>query len=142
VSFATDGERVVAVHLGRRVHGEGRTTPLHREAARQLRAYFDGRLHAFDLPWDVDGLPPFTATVLRAVARLPFGETLAYGEVAAATGNPRAARAVGQAVGANPLPLLVPCHRVLAAGGCLGGFGGGLAWKRWLLRHEGIAWRE
>ena len=131
----------MAVFLGRRVRGEGRVTPVHREARRQLGAYLAGRLRAFDLPCGID-LAPFTTSVLHAVARIPWGETLAYGDVAAAVGNPKASRAVGQAVGANPLPLIVPCHRVLAAGGRLGGFGGGLAWKRWLLALEGVSWRE
>jgi methylated-DNA-[protein]-cysteine S-methyltransferase len=139
VSFATDGERVVRVHLGKLRRDDGRPTPLDRETARQLREYFAGARRAFDLPVAA-ALPPFTGRVLAAVERIPFGTTRSYGEVAATVGSPRAARAVGQAVGSNPLPLLIPCHRVLAAHGRLGGFGGGLAWKRFLLELEGIAY--
>jgi methylated-DNA-[protein]-cysteine S-methyltransferase len=140
VSFATDGERVRALLLGRRLRDPGRRTALDREVARQLRQYFAGRREAFDLPMALDATR-FRSKVLRAVGRIPFGRARSYGEIARAVGQPRAARAVGQAVGANPLPLLIPCHRVLAAHGRLGGFGGGLAWKRFLLELEGIAWR-
>lgn len=139
VSFATDGERVVRVVLGRAESGEGRASPLDREVRRQLREYFAGRRREFDLPVAPDR-PPFARAVLAEVAGIPFGKTLSYGEVAAAVGKPLAARAVGQAVGSNPLPLLIPCHRVLAANGGLGGFGGGLAWKRFLLDLEGAAY--
>lgn len=140
MSYATDGTHVRVIRLGAALRDGGRPTPLDRETARQLRSYFEGRLSEFDLPWTLD-LAPFTSRVLRRVARIPFGATLAYGEVARAVKNPRAARAVGQAVGSNPLPLLIPCHRVLAAAGRLGGFGGGLDWKRYLLRLERISWR-
>jgi len=141
VCFATDGERVQAIHLGQRREDGGRGTALDREVRRQLEQYFAGRRREFDLP-AAPALPRFTGTVLREVARIPFGETTSYGALAAAVGNPAAARAVGQAVGANPLPLLIPCHRVLAADRSLGGFSGGLHWKRFLLTLEGIAWRE
>lgn len=139
VSFATDGERVTRVLLGDRRSDGGRPTPLDRETRRQLTDYFAGRRRAFDLPVAM-GLPRFTAAVLGEVARIPFGAARSYGEVAAAVGSPRAARAVGQAVGSNPLPLLIPCHRVLAAHGRIGGFGGGREWKRFLLDLEGIAY--
>jgi len=127
------------VLLGERRRSGGRPTALDREVQRQLRDYFAGRRRDFDLPVATD-LPPFTARVLDAVARIPFGQTRSYGDVAGTVGNPRAARAVGQAVGSNPLPLLIPCHRVLAAGGALGGFGGGLSWKRFLLDLEDAAY--
>jgi methylated-DNA-[protein]-cysteine S-methyltransferase len=139
VSFATDGERVRRVLLGERREDAAPATPLDRETKRQLREYFAGKRREFDLPTAAD-LPPFTARVLAEVARIPFGASRSYGEVARAVGRPRAARAVGQAVGSNPLPLLVPCHRVLAAEGALGGFGGGLSWKRFLLDLEGISY--
>ncbi len=138
VSFSTDGERVTRVLLGERRSDASRPTPLDREARRQLADYFAGRRREFDLPVAAD-LPRFTAEVLGAVSKIPFGATRSYGAVAAAVGSPKAARAVGQAVGSNPLPLLIPCHRVLAAHGRIGGFGGGLAWKRFLLDLEGIA---
>jgi len=136
VSFATDGELVHAIRLGAARRDPGRKPALSRETARQLREYFGGRRTAFDLPFDLDA-PRFTRAVLEAVAEIPFGETLSYAEIAGAVGNPRAARAVGQAVGSNRLPLVIPCHRVLATGGGLGGFGGGLRWKRYLLELEG-----
>lgn len=126
--------------LGKRLRDPGRATALDREVARQLAQYFAGRRDAFDLPMALD-VTRFQTKVLRAVGRIPYGQTRSYGEIARAAGQPRAARAVGQAVGANPLPLLIPCHRVLAAQGRLGGFGGGLVWKRFLLRLEGSGWR-
>jgi len=132
---------VTRVLLGDRRRDESRPTPLDREVRRQIREYLAGRRREFDLPV-APLLPRFTGAVLAAVARIPFGETRSYGEVAAAVGSPRAARAVGQAVGSNPLPLLVPCHRVLAARQRIGGFGGGLSWKRFLLGLEGIAFVE
>lgn len=152
VRFWTDGDHLERIELGttlaERVASEttpaaggGSSTPLSREAARQLDAYFRGRRTGFDLPYRL-GKPGFTAAVLEQVARIPYGDFLSYGEVAAAAGNPRAARAAGQAVGANPLPILIPCHRVLTTGGGLGGFGCGLEVKRVLLNLEGIRWRR
>jgi len=138
VSFATDGTRVTRIHLGEARRDGTRPTPLDREVRRQLAEYFAGRRRQFDLPV-APGLPRFTGAVLAAVARIPFGETRSYGEIAAAVGSPKAARAVGQAVGSNPLPLLIPCHRVLAAQGRIGGFGGGISWKRFLLELEGVS---
>lgn len=111
-------------------------SPLLHEALEQLAAYFDGRLTRFDLPFDWGtGLQ---AQVRRALAAIPFGETRTYGDLARDIGAP--AQAIGQACGANPLPILIPCHRVLGARG-LGGFSakGGVETKVWLLRHEGAA---
>ncbi|MBI1171760.1 methylated-DNA--[protein]-cysteine S-methyltransferase [bacterium] len=115
---------------------EGEPTPLVIEALRQLQAYFDRRLTRFDLPLDFgSGLHE---KVRRAMAAIPFGQTLTYGAIAREIGSP--AQAVGQACGANPLPILIPCHRVLGAR-TLGGFSakGGVETKVWLLRHEGAA---
>ncbi|MFI5402063.1 MAG: methylated-DNA--[protein]-cysteine S-methyltransferase [Planctomycetota bacterium] len=125
------------VLLGERRSDASRPTALDREARRQIADYFAGRRREFDLPLAPD-LPRFTAAVLEAVAKIPFGKALSYGDIAKAVGSPKAARAVGQAVGSNPLPLLIPCHRVLAAEGRIGGFGCGLPWKRFLLGLEGI----
>jgi O-6-methylguanine DNA methyltransferase len=148
VRYWTDGDALLRVEMGETLMlrtgqetSGGRRTPLAREAGRQLREYFAGKRTAFDLPYRLD-LTGFTAEILGAVARIPYGLTLSYGEVAAAIGRPRAARATGQAVGANPLPLVIPCHRVLAAHDRIGGFGCGLAVKRFLLRLEGITWTE
>ena len=126
--------------IGRARRSRGPSTPLSRETTRQLRAYFAGRLREFDLPLALE-MPPFTTRVLKQLMRIPYGRSRTYGEVARAVKNPRAARAVGQAVGANPIPIVIPCHRVLAADSALGGFGSGLKWKRFLLRREGIEWR-
>lgn len=117
-------------------HGPARAVKSH-PAATQLAAYFAGRLKAFDLALDLSHVTEFTRGVLEELRAVPFGELTTYGALADRVGRPRAARAVGRAVGSNPLPVVVPCHRVVAAGGGLGGFSGGLPMKRWLLAHEG-----
>jgi len=104
---------------------------------RELDEYFAGRRHAFDLALDWRLATRFTRRVLGATAAIPYGETSTYGEVAAAAGSPRGSRAAGNALGANPLPIVVPCHRVLRAGGVLGGYAGGPERKRYLLALEG-----
>jgi len=105
------------------------------EATRQLAAYFAGRLTVFDLPLRPEGTP-FQQQVWRALRDIPYGETRSYAQVAAALGRPAAVRAVGRANGSNPLPIVVPCHRVIGSDGTLTGYGGGLAAKRWLLDLE------
>ena len=107
------------------------------EARTQLEDYFQGQRTVFDFPMRLTGAG-FRRQVLEQLCRVPFGETVSYGDLAAAVGNPRAARAVGGAVGSNPLAIVVPCHRVLAADGGIGGFGGGLEAKRTLLAIEGV----
>ena len=106
-----------------------------RRAERELRQYLSGRRRRFTVPLDLGGLPPFQRRVLAAARRIPYGKTATYGRLAARAGKPKAARAVGQAMARNPVPILVPCHRVVAANG-LGGFGGGLVLKRRLLALE------
>jgi len=101
----------------------------------QLEAYFAGELHAFELPLAAEGTD-FRKSVWDALVRIPYGETISYGELARRIGDPSASRAVGAANGANPLPIIVPCHRVIGANGKLTGFGGGLPVKQWLLEHE------
>jgi methylated-DNA-[protein]-cysteine S-methyltransferase len=104
---------------------------------RQLDAYFAGERTAFDLPLDRSLVrTAFQARVLDAAAAIPYGASRTYGEVAAAAGNAKAVRAAGSALGGNPLCIVVPCHRVLRAGGALGGYAGGLPAKRWLLDRE------
>jgi methylated-DNA-[protein]-cysteine S-methyltransferase len=112
-------------------------------AARQVGDYVAGRRESFDLPVDWDRLGDFQRQVLRAACRIPRGQVRTYAEVARAIGRPGAARAVGQALGRNPVPIVVPCHRVLAADGSLRGYsgGGGVATKERLLRLEG-AWER
>jgi methylated-DNA-[protein]-cysteine S-methyltransferase len=107
-------------------------------ARRELELYFEGRLTEFDLPLDWQLSKDFRRRVLRAIARIPYGQTRSYTEMATSAGNERAVRAAGTACGTNPLPLVVPCHRVLRSGGALGGYGGGLPMKEGLLRLEGV----
>jgi methylated-DNA-[protein]-cysteine S-methyltransferase len=109
--------------------------PLLGEAIRQLAEYLRGKRREFDLPLDLNGTP-FQERVWRQLLRIPYGATRSYGELARAVGRPGAARAVGQACGANPVPIVVPCHRVIAAGGALGGYGAGRKLKRRLLDLE------
>ncbi|MXY54944.1 MAG: methylated-DNA--[protein]-cysteine S-methyltransferase [Gammaproteobacteria bacterium] len=103
--------------------------------ARQLGEYFDGKRRGFDLPVE-SGASGFQADVLDALSRIPYGETRSYGQVASDIGRPKAVRAVGAANGRNPLPIVIPCHRVIGHDGDLTGFGGGLAAKRYLLDLE------
>ena len=101
----------------------------------QLEAYFAGELHAFDLALAARGTD-FRKGVWNELERIPYGETISYGELARRVGDPSACRAVGAANGANPLPIIVPCHRVIGSNGKLTGFGDGLPTKQWLLAHE------
>jgi methylated-DNA-[protein]-cysteine S-methyltransferase len=133
VSLSAAGGRIVALDWRA---AAGPAGPLEAEGLRQLAAYFAGARQGFDLPLDWgSGLHQ---AVRRAMAAIPLGETRSYGQIAAAVGAP--AQAVGQACGANPIPILIPCHRVLGAR-TLGGFSapGGIEAKVWLLRHEGAA---
>jgi methylated-DNA-[protein]-cysteine S-methyltransferase len=109
--------------------------PLLSETERQLRAYFAGDLRDFDLPLDMVGTP-FQQRVWRALLQIPYGRTRSYSEIARGIGAPSAVRAVGAANGANPIPIVVPCHRVIGAGGNLVGYGGGLPLKQRLLALE------
>jgi len=135
ITVRSDGDAVCEIRLGKR--GSDRPDAVTRKAVAQLRQYLAGERRGFDFPMRIE-TTAFTGHVLQALADIPYGETLSYGEVAGMVGNPRAARAVGQAVGANPLPIVLPCHRVLAANGP-GGFGSGLGWKRYLLGVEGVS---
>lgn len=125
-------------------HARGRRSaglpddPLLREAAAQLAAYFARRLRVFDLPLAPRGTP-FRRAVWEALLGVPWGATASYGDIARRIGRPRAVRAVGAANGANPLPIVIPCHRIVGADGSLTGFAGGLAVKARLLELEGIA---
>ena len=110
--------------------------PLALEAARQLRAYFAGELRQFDLPLDLHGTD-FQRRVWKKLVGIPYGETRSYRQIAQAIGSPQAVRAVGAANGANPIPIVVPCHRVIGASGKLVGYGGGLPLKKRLLELEG-----
>ena len=105
------------------------------EPVRQLRAFFAGELRDFDLTLLPQGTE-FQRRVWHALCGIPFGETISYGELARRIGNPAASRAVGLANGANPIPIVIPCHRVIGSSGKLTGYGGGLEKKRWLLDFE------
>ncbi len=102
---------------------------------KQLTAYFNGELKRFDIKMDLKGTE-FQKKVWQALAKIPYGETISYGELAEKIGNPRASRAVGMATGKNPVPIIIPCHRVIGKDGSLTGFGGGLDVKQRLLDIE------
>jgi methylated-DNA-[protein]-cysteine S-methyltransferase len=111
--------------------------PCFKETKDFIERYFRGE----PVSWQGNPIPDygdFYSKVWKELVKVPFGKTISYGELAARAGSPRAARAVGSAMANNPIPILVPCHRVITSDGKLGGFGGGLDMKRWLLRHEGI----
>jgi methylated-DNA-[protein]-cysteine S-methyltransferase len=129
-SFARELRTQLGLHM---VRSTTRTT----EVVHQLRAYFAGRRRAFDVRIDLSRLTPFHRQVLEATAEVPPGQVVSYGEIARRIGRPSGSRAVGQALGRNPVPIVIPCHRVVAAGGRLGGYTGGLAIKKKLLRLEG-----
>ena len=120
----------------RRIRADGRS-PVLDDATRQFEAYFESELVAFDLPLEVNGTD-FQRRCWLALATIPYGQTVSYGEQARRLGlGSDKARAVGAANGANPLPIVLPCHRVIGADGSLTGYGGGLHVKRFLLEHEG-----
>jgi len=114
----------------------GPDLPVLAAARDQLAEYFDGTRRTFDLPLEPGGTE-FQRSVWRLLLGIPFGKTTTYGQLAGKLGNPKANRAVGAANGRNPLPIVVPCHRVIGSDGKLTGFGGGLPVKQWLLEHEG-----
>jgi methylated-DNA-[protein]-cysteine S-methyltransferase len=141
VRLSYSGERIAVQldELAQRVSPRILEAPERTDAVRrQLDEYFAGDRLAFDLPIDWRLVRGFAGDVLRATARIPFGSISSYRDVAAAAGSPNAYRAAGNALGSNPIPIVVPCHRVLHAGGGLGGYTGGLDRKRYLLDLEGI----
>jgi methylated-DNA-[protein]-cysteine S-methyltransferase len=133
------GIRAIDFHLNWPVQGLERNdgNGLLREAARQLEAYFVGDLRRFDLPLDMMGTA-FQKRVWDELLQIPYGETRSYLQVAIAVGAAQAVRAVGAANGANPVPIVVPCHRVIGSSGKLTGYGGGLPLKKRLLQLEGV----
>ena len=131
-------EDEVLEELARRVSPRVLEAPARLDPVRrELDEYFEGRRQDFEVPIDWSYLAGFTREVLRATARIGFGEVSSYAGVAAEAGSPRAVRAAGNALGSNPMPVVVPCHRVLRSGGKLGGYTGGLERKEFLLRLEG-----
>ena len=108
-----------------------------KQAMTELKQYFKGKRQAFDIVLDLH-LPPFYQKILMEVSNIPFGTTVSYRDVAVLAGNPKAVRAAGTANAKNPVPIFIPCHRVLSSDGTLGGYGGGLDLKKRLLLHEGL----
>lgn len=109
------------------------------DAVKQLEEYFVGKRQQFDLPFDIEGTT-FQKQVWKALSKIPFGKTVSYRDIAKKINNPKAVRAVGSANGKNPLCIIVPCHRVIAADGSLGGYSGGLSIKKKLLKLENSTW--
>jgi methylated-DNA-[protein]-cysteine S-methyltransferase len=138
ITITAEDEKITSVELCKKVTSLGSSKVLD-DAGTQLALYLKGALPKFSLPLKVSGTP-FQLAVWKAIAKVPFGKTISYGEIATALGKPQAARAVGAAVGANPTPLLVGCHRVLGSSGSITGYSGGqgIKTKKLLLDHEGI----
>jgi methylated-DNA-[protein]-cysteine S-methyltransferase len=141
ITLIAQGEKIVRVELEKKARAEGDAKVL-TDAKKQLVAYFAGKLERFTVPIEVVGTE-FQKSVWKEIAKIGFGRKLSYGEIAAKIGNPAASRAVGAAVGSNPTPLLVGCHRVLGSTGKITGFTGGkgIKTKAWLLDHEQIEFR-
>jgi methylated-DNA-[protein]-cysteine S-methyltransferase len=138
---ASDGSAIVGVWMAN-ADPEDATWSQHRgtddlltEARKELAAYFEGRLRQFRLPLAPNGTE-FQRRVWNVLTTIPYGTTVSYADVARRVSNTAAVRAVGAANGRNPIPIIVPCHRVIGSDGSLTGFGGGLDRKRWLLHHE------
>ena len=108
------------------------------DVRRELDEYFEGKRTGFDIPVDWRLHDGFSRRVLKATARIPFGKVLSYAQIAAKAGSPQAYRAAGNALGSNRMPIVVPCHRVVASGGKIGGYTGGLERKEYLLHLEGV----
>jgi methylated-DNA-[protein]-cysteine S-methyltransferase len=140
ITITAEAEKIIAVELCKKVTSLGSSRVLD-EADKQLALYLKGALTKFTLPLKVSGTP-FQLAVWKAIYKVPFGKTVSYGEIAAGIGKPLASRAVGAAVGANPTPLLVGCHRVLGSSGSITGYSGGhgIKTKKLLLDHEGISY--
>lgn len=138
VAYADDGRDAALEDIARRISPRVLESPSRLDATRrELDEYFDGERREFDIPLDLRLVRGFGARVLAYTSRVPFGQVTTYAEVATAAGSPRGSRAAGNALGANPIPIVVPCHRVLRSGGGLGGYTGGLDRKRRLLAVEG-----
>lgn len=134
------GDALREIRFRREELGDGERKdgdPLLRQAARELQEYWTGARQVFTLPYEAEGTE-FQCTVWKALTEIPFGEVRSYAEIAQQVGHPKAVRAVGAANGANRLPIVIPCHRVVTSARTLGGYGGGLSAKRALLSREGI----
>ena len=141
ITLIAQGEKIVRVELGKKATTVGHSKVL-LEAKSQLSSYFSGKLERFSIPIQTSGTE-FQKSVWKEIAKIGFGKSLSYGQIASRLGNPTASRAVGAAVGSNPTPILVGCHRVLGSTGKITGFTGGkgVKTKAWLLAHEDIEFR-
>lgn len=137
VYFAPHPDPDARANDWRRANGGSPADAILERTREQLEKYFAGASRVFDLPLRPGGTP-FQTRVWEALCLIPFGATISYGELARRLGEPKAMRAVGAANGRNPIPIIVPCHRVIGADGSLTGYGGGMGRKRWLLAHEGV----
>jgi methylated-DNA-[protein]-cysteine S-methyltransferase len=142
ITLLAKGEKIIGVELGKRAKPSGQAQ-VFQEARKQFEAYFEGKLARFSLAVETSGTE-FQKAVWKEIAKLPAGKTTSYGEIARRIGKPLASRAVGAAVGSNPTPLIVGCHRVLGSTGKITGFTGGkgIKTKAWLLEHEGIEFKN
>ena len=142
ITVESTSEKITGLSIGQPSPDFGSSKVL-REAKKQLTAYFKGKLTKFDLPVALHGTE-FQKAVYKQIAKIGFGKTVSYADIAAKLGKPQASRAVGGAVGSNPVPIIVGCHRVLGASGKITGYSGGdgLPTKRWLLKLEGIESKE
>ncbi len=146
VRVYAENEKVTFIDIaatGAKVGSSGKSQVL-AIAEKELTQYFSGKLNKFSFPVDLSNGTEFQRNVWKQIAKIPFGKLKTYKDIADAIGKPKAARAVGGAVGANPVPLVVGCHRVLGASGKITGYSGGdgLPTKRWLLAHEGLTAKE
>jgi len=149
LTLTSDGERLVSIWFddhqfptrvdAQRAQGRGAEDSVLRRARKELDEYFSGKRQRFEVPLAARGGTNFQRSVWLALAAIPYGTTVTYGEIARRIGAPTSVRAVGGAVGANPLSIVVPCHRVIGANGTLTGFGGGLDRKKYLLGLEGYS---
>lgn len=137
LTLCASDDGLLSVEFSRGLLGTRHEHPLLERCKAQLAEYFAGSRTVFDLPLAPVGTP-FQQTVWGALGDVPYGETRSYGELAETLGKPTASRAVGMANGKNPLPIIVPCHRVVGANGRLTGYSGGLSRKEWLLAHEAL----
>lgn len=137
LTIAEEAGAITRIHWGLPKTEMAEPTPLLQAAVRQLTEYFAGRRRVFDLPLAPQGTP-FQRSTWAALQRIPFGETRTYGEIARAMGRPKACRAVGMANHHNPIPIVIPCHRVIGSQGRLVGYAGGMDIKRFLLELEGV----
>lgn len=136
LTLVSDGDFLTEIRFSERHNGDCSSSDVLVRAVEQLEAYFRGELRTFDLPLRPGGTD-FQQRVWNQLLGIPYGSTLTYGELARELGDEKTIRAVGRANGRNPIPIIIPCHRVIGSEGRLTGYAGGIERKRWLLQHEG-----